>query len=189
MHKVFCRLRQGLMLCSLYFLHHWKHFTIRLHNSSTLQSSVCKTSSFWANLTKPHLKRADRYYEQSVNLSLQKAPVISPHWSSQDGSPAPQSLSQRRPPAFPSCTRLPRTSPSRLHNCEGKEIGRDGGVVDGSGVEKEMACRHSLSECLLQQTSPFHLSTANKQLFPGQWTILGHFCDTRWHTIILFPNW
>ena len=35
-------------------------------------------------------------------------------------------------------------------------------------VEIEMACKHSLSECLLQQTSPFHLSTANKQLFPGQ---------------------
>ena len=35
-------------------------------------------------------------------------------------------------------------------------------------VEIEMAFRHSLSECLLQQTSPFHLSTANKQLFPGQ---------------------
>ena len=35
-------------------------------------------------------------------------------------------------------------------------------------VEIEMAGKHSLSECLLQQTSPFHLSTANKQLFPGQ---------------------
>ena len=33
-------------------------------------------------------------------------------------------------------------------------------------VEIEMAGKHSLSECLLQQTSPFHLSTANKQLFP-----------------------
>ena len=35
-------------------------------------------------------------------------------------------------------------------------------------VEIEMACKHSLSECLLQQTSLFHLSTATKQLFPGQ---------------------
>ena len=35
-------------------------------------------------------------------------------------------------------------------------------------VEIEMAGKHSLSECLLQQTSPFHLSTANKQLFPEQ---------------------
>ena len=35
-------------------------------------------------------------------------------------------------------------------------------------VEIEMAGKHSPSECLLQQTSPFYLSTANKQLFPGQ---------------------
>ena len=35
-------------------------------------------------------------------------------------------------------------------------------------VEIEMACKHSLSECLLQQTSPFHLSAASKQLFPEQ---------------------
>ena len=85
----------------------------------------------------PHLKRADRYYEQSVNVSLQKPQVISPHWSSQDGSPAPQALSQQQRPASPSCPRLPRTSPSRLHNCEGKENGHDGGVVNGSGDEDE----------------------------------------------------
>ena len=85
----------------------------------------------------PHLKRADRYYEQSVNVSLQKPQVISPHWSSQDGSPAPRALSQRRPPASPSCPWLPRTTPSRLHSCEGKENGREGGVVDNDGDEDE----------------------------------------------------
>ena len=85
----------------------------------------------------PHLKRADRYYEQSVNVSLQKAQVISPPWSSQDGSPAPLALSQQQPPASPSCPRLPRTLPSRPHNCEGKDVGRYGGVVDGDSDEDE----------------------------------------------------
>ena len=41
-------------------------------------------------------------------------------------------------------------------------------MVEMMVVEIEMAGKHSLSECLLQQTSPFHLSAANKQLFPEQ---------------------
>ena len=71
------------------------------------------------------------------NLSSRKTQVISPPWSSQDGSPAPRALSQQQRPASLSCPRLPRTSPSRLHNCEGKENGHDGGVVDGDGDEDE----------------------------------------------------
>ena len=76
-------------------------------------------------------------YPIQCNPVFAKAQIISSHWSSQDGSPAPQALSQQQPPAFPSCPRLPRTSPSPLHNCEGKEVGRDGGVVDGDSDEDE----------------------------------------------------
>ena len=72
-----------------------------------------------------------------MNLSLQKEQIISPLWLSQDGSPALQALSQQQRPAFPSCPRLPRTLPSRLHSCEGKGIGRDGGIVDGDSDEDE----------------------------------------------------
>ena len=102
-----------------------------------------------------------------VNLSLQKAQVISPPWSSQDGSPAPQALSQQQPPAFPSCPRLPRTSPSPLHNWEGKENGHDGGVVDGDSDEIEMhvgthSVNASFSKPLrficLQRTNNFSLN-------------------------------